>query len=387
MTRLIHLEGGQALVEGDLVETTVTLEQGAIVDVGAARPEGALAFDAKGLFVLPGMVDIHGDGFERQIMPRPGVSFAYPLALADTDRQLAAAGISTAYHGLTLSWEPGLRSVEAGRVFMTALEEARPSLAIDHHVQLRLETFAFEAADDIIAWLDADPKPTLAFNDHTSMTARKLAEGRRSDLAQWAKRSGLSEDSYVGLFEQFWARGPEVEAFVDHLAAKARAAGVVMLSHDDRTIEERSRYRHLGATIAEFPMTDAAIREADSFGEPTVLGAPNVVRGGSHTGALGAADMIEAGLCSILASDYHYPSMLAAIHRLMSERGLALKDVWPLVSSTPARALELHDRGRIETGTRGDLVLIDMVDGGQLKAIATFAAGKLAYLTGDTRIL
>lgn len=385
--RPIHIEGGRALIDGAFTETTLTLEDGVIAALGDFRPSGALVFDAAGLLVLPGIVDIHGDAFERQIMPRPGVRFAYPIALADTDRQLAAAGITTAYHGLTLSWEPGLRSVEFARDFMEALAEARPSLAIDHRVQLRAEAFAFEAVDDIIRWLQVDPKPALAFNDHTSDTVRKLADGRQDQLSEWARRSGLSEESYLDLFEQIRLRTPEVEASVEHVAEQARQAGAIMLSHDDKTADDRQYYRNLGAGIAEFPMTREAIEEAAGQSEPAVLGAPNVVRGGSHNGALTAVDMIEAGLCTILASDYHYPSMLAAIACLVEDRGMPLEKAWSLLSKAPATALELEDRGSVERGRRGDLVLVQMGDGRPPRVVATLTAGRLAFLAGEARIV
>lgn len=384
--RPIQIERGRVLIDDDLSEASVTLEDGIITAIGNPRPADALVIDASDLLVLPGMVDIHGDAFERQIMPRPGVQFAHPLALADTDRQLASAGIATAYHGLTLSWEPGLRSIQGGRAFMAALAEARPSLKVDHRVQLRFETFATEAVEDVFQWLDDEPKPALAFNDHTSSTRRKLAEGRHEKLAEWATRCALSEACYLQLFEQVWQRQDEVGPTIERVAAAARKAGAIMLSHDDRTLNDRQTYRSLGAAIAEFPMTEEAIEDAAAAGEPVVLGAPNVVRGGSHTGALNAADMIERDLCSILASDYHYPSMLEAVGRLIVERGLPIAKAWTLVAEAPARALGLDDRGRIAPSLRADLVLADISGQAPPRVIACLAGGELAFLTGHHRL-
>lgn len=143
--RPIHIGPGRALIEGQIVEASVTLAKGMIAAIGKRKPDDALAIDASDLLVLLGIVDIHGDPFERQIMPRPGIRFPLSLALSDTDRQLAASGITTACHGLTLSWEPGLRSVDAAVGSLKAMEMQRPTLSVDHQVQLRLETFAFEA--------------------------------------------------------------------------------------------------------------------------------------------------------------------------------------------------------------------------------------------------
>ncbi len=386
MIRPIHIVGGRALIDGDLVEADVTLADGVIAAIDGSEPSDALTLDASGLLVLPGIVDIHGDAFERQIMPRPGVRFDFPLALADTDRQLATAGITTAYHGLTLSWEPGLRSIEAGRDFIEALERARPSSMIDHRVQLRFETFAFEAVDDVVAWLQTDPAPTLAFNDHTSTTVRKLSEGREDQLSEWSRRAGISDDAYLNLLDEVWKRQADVDETVDRLAATARQADTVMLSHDDRTRRERARYRGLGARIAEFPVTREAIEEAGSVGEPSVLGAPNVGRGGSHTGALAATDMIEEGLCTILASDYHYPSMLEAVSCLIRERGMSLSKTWSLIAEAPASALKLNDRGRLESGLLADLLMVRMHDNELPRVVTTISRGRLAFLSDENRI-
>ena len=385
--RPIHIERGRALVESSLGETGITLQGGIIRAIGDPLPGDALIIDATDLLVLPGIIDIHGDAFERHIMPRPGVRFPYPLALADIDRQLITAGITTAYHGLTLSWEPGLRSVDTATAFMRALAEERPRLAVDHRVQLRLETFAFEAEDAVRACLETEPKPALAFNDHTSSTLSKIEEDRARQLPEWAHRAELSVDAYLARLHAVWARRHEVQAYVERIALEARGADVIMLSHDDRSPDDRSFYRSLGATIAEFPISEAAIVDARRNDEPAVLGSPNVVRGGSHTQALNAAEMVDAGSCTILASDYHYPSMLAAIGCLTTTRGHSVEDAWRLISEAPARALGLDDRGRIAPGLRADLVMVTQeANDRPPRVIAAVAKGKLVFLDGHDRL-
>src|SRR5882672_12570371 len=126
----IRIEGGRVLVGDRFEETTVCAGDGVIDAVGGER-SAAGTIDARGLMVLPGIVDLHGDAFERQLMPRPGVHFPPVPALVETDRQLLANGITTAYHGLTLSWEPGLRGAEAARDFLAALAAVRPHLGCD----------------------------------------------------------------------------------------------------------------------------------------------------------------------------------------------------------------------------------------------------------------
>ena len=375
-----------------IINGTVLLDQGAArritvdvqgekidaIDAGGARP-AATVLDAAGLFVLPGIIDIHGDGFERSLMPRPGVFFDHALALAETDRLLVSQGITTAYLGLTVSWEPGLRSLEAGRAVAAALARMRDQMASDVRLQIRWETFALDAVDTVTRWLADEPRPMLAFNDHTTQTLQNRTDPVK--LKKWAERSGLSESQYLALLERVAARAPDVPEAVSSLAATARAKGVTMLSHDDRLIETRDYYRGLGATVAEFPLTLAVIEEARARGEQAVLGAPNVLRGGSHIAALDAADMVEAGLCTVLASDYYYPSQLAAAFKLIRERRIALDKVWPLVSRNVAQAAGLEDRGVIAPGRRADLVIVDPDGRAGPLIVATIVGGQLRYLT------
>ena len=137
-----------------------------------------MATDAGGYLVLPGIVDLHGDAFERQLMPRPGVHFAPVSALLETDRQLLANGITTAYHGVTLSWEPGLRSIEAARQFLAALTAARPRLGAGTRLHLRFECFSLDTVEEVVGWIEAGQIDLLAFNEHTNDVARDIRRGK-----------------------------------------------------------------------------------------------------------------------------------------------------------------------------------------------------------------
>ena len=376
----VTIEGARLLTPGGLEDAPLTFADGVIVD-----GPGEKRIDARGLILAPALIDLHGDAFERQVSPRPGVFAPLDVAVLDTDRQLAANGIATAYHALTLGWEPGLRSVDRGREFVTALDRLRPRLAVENRVQLRWETFAFEAEALIREALAGPLTPSLAFNDHTSMAMRAFGtpiqergfelspdfgtaslgdERLKQRTSKNARRSGLSDDDYVALLGRVWERRGEVPGKIAALAEAAQAVGAPMLSHDDTTAETRAWFRGRGAAVAEFPMVLDAARAARDGGDAIVMGAPNVMRGGSHIGSLGAADMVEAGMCDALASDYFYPSLLAAVARLHGERRAPLPDLWRLVSAGPARAMGLGDRGTLEEGQRADLVLLDWPEGG-----------------------
>ncbi|MEM6373253.1 MAG: alpha-D-ribose 1-methylphosphonate 5-triphosphate diphosphatase [Pseudomonadota bacterium] len=391
-------EGAQVVLPDGIAETTVTVTEGTIAEIGG--PVQGTAVDARGLTLAPALIDVHGDAFERQLMPRPGVFFPTDTALIDTDRQLAANGIATAYHAITLGWEPGLRDVARGRDLMQGMRDLAPRLTVENRVQLRWETFAFEALD-VIAWaLEGPLLPSVAFNDHTSMTMRAydvpiqdrafelspdftiaaLDDDRmKARTASKAHRAGLDEGAYVALLGNVWARRGDVPDRIEKVAAMARDAGAPMLSHDDTRAETRRYFRNLGAHVAEFPMVMEAAEAARTAGEPIIFGAPNAARGGSHIGSLAAGDMVEAGLCDALASDYFYPAMLAAIARLDRERRADRRTLWSLVSGGPARAMNLTDRGEIAIGQRADLVLLDWPNGAAPAVQGTWVAGRCAY--------
>lgn len=381
MTRPLSIRGGTALTPDGLAPIALRLDNGRVDGMDVAAVAGDRVIDASDLLVLPGIVDIHGDAFERQIMPRPKVRFAHDLALLDTDRQLIANGITTAYHGLTLSWEPGLRSLDAGIDFVAALRAVRGRLACDTRLHIRWETFALDAMDRVRDWLVMEPEPILAFNDHTTQSYAGRTSGDK--LREWAGRAGITQDEYADLLERVWARGAEVEAAKRAMADAARAANAAMLSHDDMTPQMRRKHRALGCTVAEFPMSLETAEDARANGEHIVLGAPNVVRGGSHNNSINAADAIEAGLCTVLASDYYYPALLQAAFRLIDERGLPIDRVWPLISRNPAEAAGLTDRGSLAPGQRADVILVRAAPGAPAQVVAAIANGEIAFLSED----
>jgi alpha-D-ribose 1-methylphosphonate 5-triphosphate diphosphatase len=380
----ISIEGGRALLGGDLAETTLQIADGEISAVGASHGRGALGLDASGLKLLPGIVDLHGDAFERQMMPRAGVDFPVDVALADSDRQAIANGITTVFHATTWSWEPGLRSGDSARQLLGAIESLRPRLAADTRFHLRQETYNLDAEAEIRQWLAEGRIDLLAFNDHMDSTVANLAKPQKR--SRMVERTGLSNEAFDALVERVVSRAYEVPASVARLAEAARSAGVRMLSHDDDTPEMREAFRGMGVNIAEFPVNEETARAAAAAGDEIVFGAPNVVRGGSHTGWTRASDMIEKGLCSILASDYYYPAQLLAAFRLAADGVLPLPRAWDLISAAPARAAGLSDRGVLAEGYRADLILVDDALPLRPRIVAVIVAGRLVHLAEADRL-
>lgn len=372
------LRGGVVLTpEQGLKQVDVVFDGEHIIEITPrANYAGARVIDAEHCIVLPGIVDIHGDAFERNIMPRPKTMFPADLAMLETDRELAANGITTAYHGITLSWEPGLRSLSEAHRIIAAIDGAERELLVDNRIHIRWETFAIDEAPAVIDLFRRAKKPALAFNDHTSPSLS--GERMDSKIRKAADRAMLDVESYCALLQERKDRADEIPSAICVMADIAREQGIAMLSHDDTTPEMRREFRHMGVKISEFPMNWETAAEASNHTDPVVFGAPNVVRGGSHNGAISAEEAIRRGQCTILATDYYYPAPIHAAFLLAHKGVLSFEAAWNLVSAAPARAMRLLDRGTIEVGKRADIIVVPKTS---TRPVATFVGGKLVFQT------
>jgi alpha-D-ribose 1-methylphosphonate 5-triphosphate diphosphatase len=217
------IKGGRvALPDGRLEEANILLADGRIEAIGKSGGQADRVLDAAGMLVLPGIVDLHGDAFERQIMPRAGVSFPLDLAFMDTDRQMVANGITTAYHGVTLSWEPGLRSTDVVVDLLEGMEANAHRFGCDTRFHLRFETYALEAVDLVAGWLADGRVDLLAFNNHMPPIQRRIDAGQI--LTRYIERTGLAQDEYVALVHSLLDRTEDVAVGIKRLAAIARGA-------------------------------------------------------------------------------------------------------------------------------------------------------------------
>lgn len=373
--RDISIVNGTVLLEGEgMARADLVLSDGVVAGPAASAHEVRL--DAEGLLVLPGIVDIHGDAFERQLQPRPGVDFPAGLALRDTEAQLLSNGITTAFHGVTLSWEPGLRSLDAWSRLLDALEAG--SWTCDMRVHLRWEAYNLDALDTAVTDISAGRVHLVAFNDHTPSILKKIKDPVAG--AKYSDRAGMKLDEFRALAQRIGARGSDVPSALDRIGAAARGRGIALLSHDDDAIAVRDSFRARGARICEFPLAEEVGRAARAAGDYVVMGSPNVVRGRSHLGWASAALMAEAGVCNVLSSDYFYPAMMRAAMILAGRGVLDLPAAWALVSANPAAAAGLDDRGSLAQGKRADVVLVDPSGPG---VVATIAGGTIAHLTAE----
>lgn len=369
----LRLTGAHLLHHQTLEDGAITLSGGRLSDLPA--PE----VDLSGYWLLPGIVDLHGDGFEHHIRPRPTAPFPPGSALRNCDAELAANGITTAWLAQSWSWEGGSRSAEAAEALMEAVARTVGQLLADIRVQVRFETHMFDDHDRLIAGLSRWQVDYLVFNNHLP-EAVALADSHPDRFAQWAGYNGHTPEGLLAIVRAAQGRDPQVPDALRALALRLAQTGVRMGSHDDGTPELRAFYRSIGAPICEFPTTFAAAQAARAAGEPVLMGAPNVVRGGSQAGNVAAMALIEAGLCDALVSDYYYPALSQAVWAVADQRALSFGAAWALVSTAPARIMGLTDRGRLAPGLRADLAVMNP-ETRQIEG--TIAGGRAALLSRD----
>jgi alpha-D-ribose 1-methylphosphonate 5-triphosphate diphosphatase len=375
MTALeITLRGAQVLTPEGLTTCDLSLGGGRIADT----PQGRTV-DLSGYMILPGIVDVHGDGFERHLAPRRGAMKDLGQGMIATEAELAANGITTAVLAQFYSWEGGMRGPEFADQVFAALAEVRECVETDLHAQLRFEMSLLDEFGAVEEMVARHGIGYLVFNDHLPHAA--LAAGKRPQgLTGQALRIGRNPEKHLEFIQSLHARLPEVGPALERLSSALAARGVRLGSHDDSTAEGRRLARARGMTIAEFPETLEAAEEARAGGDHVIMGAPNLVRGGSHKGNVSAVDLVAMGLVDALASDYHYPSLRRAAF-LLADGGICdLATAWGLISSGPARLLGLTDRGAIQPGLRADLVVLAPET---RRVVVTMAEGRISYLAGD----
>lgn len=369
----LRLTGALVLRDSEMHEISLGLESGRIVD--APLPE----VDLSGYLILPGIVDLHGDGFERHILPRPTAPFPLLTGLAAFDREAAAQGITTAYMAQSWSWEGAQRGPEAAEALLEALDRYRPRSLVDLRVQIRAETHLVDEADRLLVAVERHRVDFVIFNDHLDEgTAMAAARPERFDA--WARRIGRAPEDLMQAIRQARAAAPRVPRSLCRLAEGFDRLRVTYGSHDDPDTATREMYRMLGAEIAEFPLSLSVAAAARAMGSPVLMGAPNVVRGGSQAGNASAMDMIRAGRCDALVSDYYLPALAGAVWRLVDEGVMDLPQAWAMISTRPAEILQLRDRGRLDPGMRADLVVVNQAT---REVEATIAGGRLAWLAGE----
>jgi alpha-D-ribose 1-methylphosphonate 5-triphosphate diphosphatase len=322
------------------------------------------AIDIEGDYLLPGLVEMHTDNFERHLMPRPKVHWAEMPALLAHDAEIAAAGITTVFDALGVGEADteSLRGTAWNEVIQTIDSCAENGLLrADHYLHVRCELPAPNTIELFQPFREHMRLSLISLMDHTPgqrqwediEQARTYYTGKKG----WSKEKFEYQIAHAMTLQEKYA-APHREYFVDY----CRTHGIALASHDDTTVAHVEQAHAEGATMSEFPTTLVAARAARERSLATVMGGPNVVRGGSHSGNVAAAELARDGLLDILSSDYVPGSLLSAVMRLVDDEIVSLPEAVAMVSTNPARATGLDDRGSIEPGLRADLVQMRVID-------------------------
>ncbi|MEM8731488.1 MAG: alpha-D-ribose 1-methylphosphonate 5-triphosphate diphosphatase [Pseudomonadota bacterium] len=377
------------LVRPDAVEPgALRMADGHIAEISHGPVTGA-HIDCQGMLVTPGLIDMHGDMIEQELEPRPQVHFPTDVALNALDLRLAAAGVTTAYAAVSFSAGASKgqrRSFEHTSQVIRALHAARSRLRIDHRVHARFD-ITFQDALSVVEALIADGTVDLiSLMDHTpgqgqyrdiETFARQLAYARGVDKAE--------ADQMVAEKIANQTRPAEViSATLQRIATHCADAGVPMASHDDDTADKVALMANLGVRISEFPVTEEAASACRDHGLVTAMGAPNALRGLSYSGNLSARAAFASGHLDILAADYHPAALMPALLALAGTGSSGLAGTVAMATDTPARALGLGDRGRLEPGLRADLAVFDPDTAG--RCVAAWSAGRLVHFDGTLQL-
>lgn len=369
----MRLVGASVLQKGTLVDTTVSVADGMLVDTVARD------LNLHGYLVMPGIIDLHGDAFEHHMAPRPSAPFPLLTGLVGTDRDAAANGVTTAWMAQSWSWEGGHRSPDYAERFLAAHAAYRPRMQTDLRVQIRCETHTMDYQDRLLAAIREHEIDYVIFNNHLD-EAVELASTRPEAIAIWAAKAGRTPDEHMALVNTAKERDNDVPRYLCNLASAFDRLGVKYGSHDDQDAATRERYSMIGAKICEFPTSMNAAVVARTWGDPILMGAPNVVRGGSQSNNIAAAVLISEGACDALVSDYYYPALAQAAFTLADQGLRSLPVAWEMISSRPAQIMGLNDRGALDIGKRADLTIIN-IDTRQIEA--TMAGGRWTHLCGN----
>lgn len=356
----LALQGAKVLTpNGWIDDITVLIEDGKFIDLDrASKPSGYLAIDVSQLWMLPGIVDIHGDGFERTICPRPGIHFPIEMAIVENDRNLLAAGITTFYYSITDSFEPGLRSRDTARQILNfVLGEGKTKLCSDSRIHIRHEQGNTQKHDELSHWLETRQIHLLSLNDHLQPIRDEDAFSRYARGLK--QRLKLPESEIRSLIAAAIAEKDRGWQQVEELVELAHQCHIPLASHDDDSEAKVALSVERKVAIAEFPGNISLAAQIRQSGAAVLMGAPNLIRGGSHVGYMSVEAAAKAEVLDCLCSDYHYPSLFHAPFK-MARMGLtSFPQAWKLVSENPAKAANIGDKkGAIAPGYDADFLLV-----------------------------
>ncbi|MDD1823890.1 alpha-D-ribose 1-methylphosphonate 5-triphosphate diphosphatase [Photobacterium sp. ZSDE20] len=357
------------VLENEVVRGSVELRDGVIANMSDSTSQLPGAFDGENGFLMPGLIELHTDNLEKYFTPRPKVNWPPLSAMSAHDTQLIGSGITTVLDAVALGdYRDGNRQENLDQFINTVAESQKRGLTrAEHRIHLRCEVphsttvglferYVNMPEVQLVSLMDHAPgqrqfvnldKYRTYYQGKYNMTDAEMAEYEKDQVAQ----------------SERWSKQNRVE-----ITRQCRDLNIPTASHDDATSAHVTESKELGMVIAEFPTTVEAAKRSHELGLKVMMGAPNVIRGGSHSGNVAAHELASLGVLDILSSDYYPVSLLDAVFTLVNDErnNLDVAQAVQLATLNPAQALGLHDRGVIAEGKRADLVLAHRVDDHQL---------------------
>lgn len=341
----------------------IAISDGLIEEIGEGRaPESGL--DCTGETIIPGLIELHTDHLESHYAPRPKVRWQPLPSVIAYDAQIAASGITTVFDSLRLGSESEASISNDAWTLADALDAARRmgAFRVEHRTHLRCEVSTDDVVEQVEGFVSRHPAHLISLMDHTP------GQRQFADLPTWRtfylRRGTYTDDELTGFMaERIAARERIGEVHRRRLVEIARRSDIVLASHDDTDRQHVVESIADGVRIAEFPTTVEAAEASHEAGIAVMMGAPNLVRGGSHSGNVAAEDLARGGILDILSSDYVPASLLQAAFAMPRRVAhISLPEAIRTVTANPARATGLDDRGAIAPGLRADLVRVGFLD-------------------------
>lgn len=358
MTDETILTNAYLVLPDEVIHGTLVMRGGRIAEVQPGRSHALTARDLEGDHLIPGVVDVHTDNLERQVQPRQNARWPSRSAMIAHDAQCAAAGVTTVFDALCLGdlgFDQG-----RGKTFLDGVADLDALadtgvLRSEHFLHLRCE---LPAADMVPALDPVGDHPRVRM---VSLMDHSPGVGQYRDIPRYVtmrrKQTSMTVEQVKGRIDELLAQRERLrEPQRAWLLNRIRHRDLPIASHDDDSPEEVRRNLADGIVISEFPVAMEAAEAARDAGVAVIAGAPNIVRGGSHSGNVSAADLVRAGAADAFASDYVPASMIEAAWRTVEQTGITLPAAVAMIADAPARMARLADRGRLEAGLRADLV-------------------------------
>lgn len=366
------LENGWMLVEDDTIKDIGSMEM--------VLPDGDDIIDVSGCLVMAGMIDVHSDMIEQVLQPRSTALMDFEVGLQEAEKQLAACGITTMYHSISMyrdgAWEVKeirkARHVKKLADLIKVMDKGKKM--INHKYHLRYEIDNIECYDDVVKMLEDGKADLISFMDHSP------CQGQYRDLSVYRRHmpnegKDITDEEFEALIERQLNKPKVSDAQLKELAALAERNGVAIASHDDDSVEKLVKNEEFGVAISEFPITLEVAKRACEMGYYTVLGSPNILLGGSHAGNLSAMEAISNGVGSILCSDYYPQALLRAVFKVEEDLQLPIWKACNMVTLHPAKAVKIDkEYGSLEVGKKADFLIVKR-NGAQSHLLETWVNG------------